>query len=309
MIYDSLDFRELSSGMSSSNAEVVYFQADGEYRRAKGQSQSHIKTILKSPAHYQAVLRRPFTSSSVMTIGTATHCKALEGDETFEAQFVKKPDNIKYTTKEGRDWKDSQGRKTILANDGKDRQWDSVVGMTEALRSLEWFNPEQADYRKFNEVSIYWEDYGIPCKARLDRIVHTPDETIVLDLKTTDSVSVDKFQTKMVELGYDFQAAWYTHAAKLIYNKPTRFIFVAIERNDPHTIDLFEATEEILAEARNKNEMALKRLKECLMTDEWPTAAPSIKMLEYPRWYAPAAVYNSTNQVNNKQDNDFTPLF
>lgn len=295
--------------MTSSNAEVVYFQPDGEYRRAQGQSQSHIKTILKSPAHYQAVLKRPFTTSSVMTIGTATHCKALEGDETFEAQFVKKPDNIKYTTKEGRDWKDAQGKKTILANDGKDRQWDSVVGMTEALRTLDWFDPKQTDYRKFNEVSIYWEDYGIPCKARLDRVVETPDETIVLDLKTTDSVSLDKFQTKMVELGYDFQAAWYSHAARLVYGKPTRFIFVAIERNDPHTIDLFEATDEILMEARYKNEMALKRLKECMMKNEWPTAAPSLKMLQYPRWYTPACETFNQETATEVQSNDFTPLF
>lgn len=295
--------------MSSTNAEVVYFQRDGDYRRAKGQSQSHIKTILRSPAHYQAVLRRPFTTSSVMTIGTATHCKALEGDDTFEAQYIKKPDNIKYNTKEGRDWKDAQGRKTILANDGRDPQWDCVVGMTEALRQLEWFDPTQPDYRKYNEVSIYWEDYGIPCKARLDRVIVTDDEVIVLDLKTTDSVSVDKFQSKMVELGYDFQAAWYSHAAKLIYDKPTRFIFVAVERNDPHTIDLFEATDDILAEARTKNEMALKRLKECLMTNEWPTSSPSIKMLEYPRWYTPVAEKNESIAVPQAENNDFTPLF
>lgn len=295
--------------MTSSNAEVVYFQADPVYRRAQGQSQSHIKTILRSPAHYKAVLKRKFVTSSVMTIGTATHCKVLEGDETFEASFIRKPDNIKYTTKEGREWKEAQTKKTILVNDGKDRQWDCVVGMTEALRQFEWFNPSQPDYRKFNEVSIYWEDYGIPCKARLDRVVDTPDETIVLDLKTTDSVSVDKFQGKMVDLGYDFQAAWYSHAAKLVYGKPVRFIFVAVERNEPHTIDLFEVTPEILEEARFKNEMALKRLKECLMTDQWPVTQPTLKMLEYPKWYQFASQQAENQAVLTKTEDDFSPLF
>lgn len=295
--------------MASTDAEVVYCQPDPEYRKAEGQSQSHIKMILRSPAHYKAAQRRSFITSSVMTIGTATHCKTLEGDKTFEAQYVKKPDDIKYTTKEGRDWRDAQKRKTILANDGRDRQWDSVVGMTDALRQFEWFNPSQKDYRKFNEVSIYWKDYGIPCKARLDRIVHTPDETIVLDLKTTDSVSVDKFQSKMVDLGYDFQAAWYSHAAKLIYKKPVRFIFVAIERNDPHAIALFEATPEILLEARYKNEMALKRLKECLISNEWPTVQPTLKMLEYPRWYQFASDEAESLVPATESENDFSPLF
>lgn len=289
--------------MSSSGAEVVYCQPDPAYRHATGESQSHLKMILVSPAHYDAAKRRRFHTSSVMTIGTATHCKALEGDDTFEANYVCKPDNIKYTTKEGRDWRDSQGRKTILVNDGKDRQWDCVIGMTDALRQLDWFDPTQKDYRKYNEVSIYWQDYGIPCKARLDRVVVTDDEVIVLDLKTTDSVSFEKFQTKMVDLGYDFQAAWYTHAAKLIWNKPTRFIFVAVERNEPHTIDIFEVSDSIMQEARFKNESALKILRECRMKDEWPTRQPSLKMLDYPKWYKYAS------DAESVQEDDFVPLF
>jgi hypothetical protein len=287
------------------NAEVVYCQPDPEYRRAKGQSQSHLKTILKSPAHYKSVLKRPFFTSSAMTIGTATHCKVLEGEKTFEASFVKKPDDIKYTTKEGREWRDSQGRKTILVNDGKDRQWDSVLGMSEALRQLEWFNPDQPDYRKYNEVSIYWEELGIPCKARLDRVLNLEDETIVLDLKTTDSVSMEKFQGKMVDLGYDFQAGWYSHAAKLVYGKPTRFIFVAVERGSPHSVDLFEVPDHVLEEARFKNEFALHRLKECLETDQWPVNEPSLKMLEYPKWYN----FASHSQSLPAKANEFVPLF
>lgn len=289
--------------MSSSGAEVVYCQPDPAYRQAAGESQSHLKMILVSPAHYDAARRRRFYTSSVMTIGTATHCKALEGDDTFAANYICKPDNIKYTTKEGRDWRDSQGRKTILVNDGKDRQWDSVVGMTDALRQLDWFDPTQKDYRKYNEVSIYWQDYGIQCKARLDRVIVTEDEVIVLDLKTTDSVSFEKFQTKMVDLGYDFQAAWYTHAAKLVWGKPTRFVFVAVERNEPHTIDIFEVSDGIMQEARFKNESALKILKECRMKDEWPTRQPSLKLLDYPKWYKYAS------DAQSVQEDDFVPLF
>lgn len=292
--------------MAPPEAEVVYCQPDPEYRRAAGESQSHLKSILTSPAHYIAASKRKFFTSSVMTIGTATHCKALEGEDTFAANFVKKPDNIKYTTKEGRDWREAQGKKTILVNDGKDRQWDSVVGMTDALRSLDWFNPDQEDYRKYNEVSIYWKEDGIPCKARLDRVLVHEDEVVVLDLKTTDSVSVDKFQGKMVDLGYDFQASWYSHAAELVYKKPVRFIFVAIERSEPHAIDLFEAPPELLAEGRAKNRLALKTLKECRKTNHWPTREPSIKMLQYPRWYTPVS---ETTTTQPSPENDFVPLF
>ena len=294
--------------MSIKDVEISYCQPDPDYRRAAGESQSHLKNILVSPAHYKAAEKRRFFPSSVMVMGTATHCKALEGEDTFAANFVKKPDNIKYTTKEGKEWKESQGRKTILVNDGKDRQWDAVVGMTDALRSLDWFNPNQPDYRKYNEVSIYWNEIGIPCKARLDRVLNLEDEVIVLDLKTTDSVNVDKFQSKMVDLGYDFQAAWYANAAKNVYNKPVRFIFVAIERNEPYTIDLFEAPPDMLEEARRKNELALQILKKCREAGEWPTKEPSLKMLEYPKWYTPVS-RDLVNIKTSEVSNEFVPLF
>lgn len=295
--------------MSVTGVEVVYCQPDPEYRRAIGESQSHLKNILNSPAHYNAVKNRKFFTSSVMTMGTATHCKVLEGEDTFAASFVCKPDSIKYTTKEGREWRDSQGRKTILVNDGKDRQWDAVIGMTDALRQLEWFNPNQPDYRKYNEVSIYWKETGIPCKARLDRVLVLEDEVIVLDLKTTDSVNVDKFQGKMVDLGYDFQASWYANAAQHVYGKPTRFIFVAVERQEPHTIDLFEVPPDMLEEGRRKNSLALSILKECKEKDEWPTKQPSLKMLEYPKWYRPVSVEDLSISSTTKKADEFVPLF
>ena len=125
-------------------------------------------------------------------------------------------------SKEGVNGKSKQ-EKTILANDGQYRQWDCVMGMSERLQELDWFNPKQKDYRKFNEVSIYWDYDDIRCKARLDSGV-TEDEVLVVDLKTTDTVKVDKFQSKLVDLGYDFQAGWYASAAGAVYGNPARFV-------------------------------------------------------------------------------------
>jgi len=294
--------------MTASDAEVCYFQSDPEYRRQPGESQSHLKSILQSPAHYKANSKRRFKASSVMTIGTATHCKALEGDKTFESNFILKPDGIKYTTKEGKEWREANSKKTILVNDGFDRQWDSVMGMTEALRQMAWFNPEQPDYRKYNEVSFYWNENGIRCKARLDRILVTDDEVHVIDLKTTDSISVEKFQSKAVDLGYDFQAGWYSHAAQLVYQKPVRFTFVAIERNEPWSVGIFEVPPEMLEEARTKNRVALETLKRCIDTNEWPGVDPEPRMLEYPRWYRPISDKLYGVPIQQKAD-EFLPLF
>ena len=291
----------------SSDVEVIYCQADPVYRKAEGQSQSHLKAILKSPAHTVSAGKHRLIPSPAMIMGTAVHCLALEGQKTFDEQFCQRPPGLKFTTKEGKDWREANSKKTILTNEGRDRQWDSVIGMSKALQTLEWFNPEQKDYRKFNEVSIYWTENDIKCKARLDRVIPMENEVLVLDLKTTDSISTAKFQSKLVDLGYDFQAAWYSHAAELVYGKPARFIFVAIERTAPYTMDFFEVPRFMLKNACSRTDKALGILKTCLERDEWPTRQPTLKVLDYPKWYKPAP--NDDQPAFTKTNDGFVPLF
>lgn len=276
-------------------AEICYNQSDFDYRREIGENQSALKYMLESPAHYKAARKRKLAPSSAMEIGTALHCKVLEGDETFNANYVLKPEGISLATKEGKEWKASIGRKKALTEGGKDDSWNAVHGMTESLRKLAWFDESQADYRKFNELSIYWDWNEIPCKARLDRLL--VGDGIVLDLKTTDSVDSDTFVKKVISFKYDFQAAFYAKAAEIAFQKPFQFIFVAVERKAPYTVDLFQVSDKMMDEAMGNCGIALSRLKTCLSSDEWPNKEPVIHQINYPVWY------NSTQQPDN--DNDF----
>ncbi len=265
------------------SAEVAYNQPDLLYRKEDGVNQSSLKKILDSPAHYQAALKFRMIPTPAMEMGTALHCLTLDGQQAFDGSYVQKPDGIKLTTKEGKEWKASVGRKKVLSTGGKDDPWNSILGMDESLKRLAWFDPEQEDYIKHNEVSVYWEQYGVNCKARLDRVLI--DEGIVLDLKTTDTVDPELFTKKVVGLGYDFQAAYYARAAEVAYGKPFKFIFVAIERKAPYTVDLFEVTPAMMAEGTYKVEKALKLYAECNASGEWPNREPVIRQLEYPNWY------------------------
>lgn len=263
--------------------ECVYNQSDFDYRREEGVNQSSLKKILESPAHYQAALKTRMIPTPAMEMGTALHCLTLDGKGAFDSQYVKKPDGIKLTTKEGKEWKASVGRKKVLSTGGKDDPWGSVLGMDESLKRLAWFDPKQEDYIKHNEVSIYWDEDGVKCKARLDRVM--VEEGIVLDLKTTDTVDPELFTKKVVSLGYDFQAAYYARAAEKAYGKPFRFVFAAVERKAPYTVDLFEVTPDMMSEGMYKVEKALKTYAECERSGEWPNREPVIRQLEYPGWY------------------------
>lgn len=263
--------------------EIAYSQPEFDYRREEGVNQSSLKKILDSPAHYQAALKFRMIPTPAMEMGTALHCFTLDGEKKFDASYIRKPDGIKLNTKEGKEWKEGVGRKKVLNTGGKDDPWGSVQGMGAELAKLAWFDPTQKDYIKYNEVSYYWDWLGVNCKARLDRVL--VDEGIVLDLKTTDSVDPEAFQKKVVNLGYDFQAAYYAQAASVAYGKPFRFIFVAVERKAPYTVDLFEASPEMMNEGMAKCEIALRRYAECNETGVWPNREPVIRSLNYPGWY------------------------
>ena len=272
-------------------SEIAYNQSDFAYRKEAGVNQSSLKKILDSPAHYQAALKFKMIPTPAMEMGTALHALSLDGEEAFDAAYIKKPDGLSLATKAGKEWKAGVGRKKVLNSGGKDDPWGSVQGMNESLKRLAWFDPSQEDYIKHNEVSIYWEDHGVNCKARLDRVLI--EEGIVLDLKTTDSVEPELFTKKVVSLGYDFQAAYYARAAEMAFGKPFKFIFVAVERKAPYTVDLFEVTPDMMTEGVYKVERALDLYAKCTDSGEWPNREPVIRQLDYPSWYSHVRVEES----------------
>lgn len=264
-------------------AEIAYNQSDFAYRKEPGVNQSSLKKILLSPAHYQAALKFKMIPTPAMEMGTALHALSLDGEEAFDKSYVKKPEGLSLATKQGKEWKAEAGRKKILSTGGKDDPWGSVQGMNESLKRLQWFNPDQPDYIKYNEVSVYWDWMGVHCKARLDRVAL--EEGLVLDLKTTDTIEPDLFLKKVIGLGYDFQAAYYAKAAEVAFGKPFKFLFVAVERKAPYTVDIFEATPDMMEEAMYKCEEALRRYSLCTENNEWPNREPLVRQLDYPSWY------------------------
>jgi hypothetical protein len=262
--------------------QIAYRQPDAEYRRELGENQSYLKNILISPAHYKAAKTRRFPVTVNMEIGSALHCRVLEGKEEFESRFLLKPDGVAFNTKEGKEWKLANKGKTILAKS----DYDNVLGMADSLFAMDWFNPDQNDYRKYNELSVYWDVDGIPCKGRLDRLVDMGDHLLVLDLKTTDSVEYSTFLKKVTGgLNYVFQAAWYAEAASVAFDKPAKFIFIGIERSEPWATGIFEVSTEMMAEGVAQINKARKLLKKCLSTKQWPKPEVEYSVMNLPPWY------------------------
>ncbi|MFZ9326279.1 MAG: PD-(D/E)XK nuclease-like domain-containing protein [Polynucleobacter sp.] len=271
------------AGMSA----ISYQQSDASYRADPGQAQSYVKHILKSPAHYKAALGRKFSPTLSMQIGSALHCLVLEGEEQFNRDFILKPDDISLTTVKGKEWRAENKGKTILSKTDQFASWDAVHGMADSLRRLEWFNPNQKDYRKFNELSLYWEADELDCKCRLDRLILEDDKAIILDLKTTDSVDSKDFLKKVIgSMNYLFQAAWYVEGTQAAFKVPASFVFVGIERTAPYATKVFEISEEMIWEGLQQTTAARQLLVECQRGRHWEPPAIEHEVLTLPPWFA-----------------------
>jgi hypothetical protein len=295
--------------------EVIYGQPDHEYRAAEGVSQSELKEILKSPAHYMARYgpnALPFYPSALMTMGTALHALTLE-PESFSSNFCSRADVAKEpTVPELKDLLNAAGisfKGTALKGEllalmypeglPKDprttlapEDYAAVGGMAAALQDHStagaWFDPTRRNYRRGNEVSIYVSaeasPLGFPMKGRIDRLERTSTGWRILDLKSTDNASTSQFMRKTWELSYDIQAAYYSWLVALALGGDVEFLFCAVERKAPHGIGLYRASESLLVSGEARVRRAAAEMSFCLQTNNWPGYSDEIQDLVLPAW-------------------------
>lgn len=267
-------------------AAIAYMQSDPAYRAEPAHAQSHVKHILRSPAHYQAALKRKFAPTLSMQIGSAVHCLVLEGEEQFAEQFVLKPEGLSLNTKAGKEWKVQNEKKIALSKTDQYASWDAVHGMAASLKTLDWFDPQTPDYRKFNELSLYWHADDLDCKCRIDRLLLYEDRAIIVDLKSTDDVAPSDFLKKIIgEMNYLFQAAWYTEGVERCFNVPTTFAFVGIERKPPYCMKIFYLDLEMIEEGAAQVAAARRSLSNCQRTKVWPAPPVEHVTLSLPPYY------------------------
>jgi hypothetical protein len=302
--------------------QAVYGQADRDYRRHAYTSQSELKEVLKSPAHYlgrygpNAV---PSYPSAAMILGTALHSYVLESHKfphefCNRAEVAKEPTvaELKATLDEaGTEYPKTAKKDALLALAYPDglpvetrttlaaEDYAAVLGMAQSLqdhpavRALRWFaqpTPGQA----YNEASYYCDALpllgGLPAKARLDRVIvdRAAGRVSVLDLKSTDDASPLKFQRKAMDLGYDVQAAVYSHFAELAYDLPVDFYFLCVEKRAPYCAAIYQASADLIAGGRRKATEAARTLTYLKTLPEgsaWPSyGGGEVMQLEPPGW-------------------------
>lgn len=245
-------------------------------------SVSGLKQILRSPAHFRAYLDGERKETPAMFFGTALHTRLLEPD-VFDAEYVTAPASDKRTS-EYKEFQLANANKRILTAeqmailDGIARSVQGHVSLSTLLRA------------GLKEHTIIWQDEetGIWLKIRPDCLCAGLDVGTCLDLKSTEDASASEFVRSCVNYDYDLQSAVYLDGLQKAFCRDFDFCFGAIEKSEPFGVALYGAPEEMLLRGQRRFRQALRALKHCRETDEWPSYQPQgdYELLDWPRWAA-----------------------
>ena len=210
--------------------------------------------------------------SPAFDLGRAAHVLVLEGRDRFETEYaVGGPINPSTgqpygaNTKAFAEWAEQVGKPVLSDSDAA-----LIEQMNAAVAGHEATNDLLAGGVAEGVVRV--EYCGLPCQARLDWL--NPERGLV-DLKTCHNLDV--FEMDASAYRYAHQLAFY--AALLMEASGRRFDvhIVAVEKQEPFRCGVWHIGPDVLKRARQQNEEAMHRLRDCQEQDVWPTGYEDVR--------------------------------
>ena len=209
--------------------------------------------------------------------------------ETILKSFKNKEENVAYYN-----FLKSSVDKIPLGS--KDRQ--IIEGCLTSLRghvvsNKLMFSEPEGNVETFNEKEVYFEQHGVDCKSKLDRIVvdHDKKTVTIADLKTTSGVvygECKKLKTKTgllfrdwhttgflfncLQYSYYRQLAFYINAITAEYPdyKVEAFI-IAVDTKGSYDVAVYQLPEEWIKEGNKEIKSLLTEYKHYKETNNWNT--------------------------------------
>ena len=245
---------------------------DEIYRSAPGINNSTLKLMRLSPAHYINAIENPKKEdTAAFQFGRMVHKVILEPH--FNMPYVIRPDGMKFSTKEGREWKERQNLPIISMDEHEAIEAIKNNVLKHKVGSI------LADSDTKTEVSFFKRETstGLLLKCRCDAVVMDDswNVTKILDLKTTEEATASSFTRSCNNFGYARQAAFYG-----LVTGCWDFTFIAVEKTVAHQVQAFRISQSSTSAALRQIMSDLARIKECLETKVWPGYNEGITELE-----------------------------
>tara|TARA_R110002020_G_scaffold4811_3_gene20802 strand:- start:7413 stop:8222 length:810 start_codon:yes stop_codon:yes gene_type:complete len=215
----------------------------------------------KSPEYFKFITNNPQLSTSAMKFGSALHMNVLQPEE-FNKHYIVSPKFDKRTKQGKEDYAEFTNNnmfKTVIS----EQENDLIQKMTSKL-----FKDNDAVQLLTNglkEHIIAWEneEFGVKCRGMLD--VYNTKANIIVDLKTTQDSSYYGFAKSVRKFKYYKQAAFYLDAVRA-----QEFYIVAIEKNQPFSINIIQIGDDLLDKGRELYNRDLEIYKYCTDNNYWP---------------------------------------
>ena len=263
---------------------VQHNQSAAEYHADPGCAASRLKQFQRSAAHMRYAMDNPQEPTQAMIIGSATHSAILE-PVLFAKEWGRLPEG------DGRSKAVKEAKAELITQFGvgqvlKPDVYDNILAMRDSVLSnaLPLDLLDGAD----TEVSHYWTENDVECKARIAAL---PGEDsmwsdCVVDIKTTANASPEEFRRSCFNFSYHIQCQHYLSAANR-----GRFIFIVVERDAPHCVAIYELDDDALELGRETREFLLGQWALCEAEeaaggpDAWPGfPCEEIQELSLPGW-------------------------
>lgn len=241
-------------------------------------SKTGLDKIHQSPAHYKAFVENPPKPTPAMQFGTAVHMAILE-PELFKEKYVEDP-GLDRRTKAGKAEYEqlTANGVTVLSKD----DWAAIQGMRESAMANDivrkWVENGYAEMTGIKTL----DKLGVAVKVRPDLWV--PNDGVIVDIKTTYDARPEQFGRAAWNFRYHVQAALYLDMWREIGKRADEFFFVAIEKDPPYALVIYETESDIIKAGRGEYVEDLSLYAWCVEHDEWP-AYPNVPVkLQLPRW-------------------------
>lgn len=279
---DQLTIREDIEGFLIGEEGLYKNIPEGTYHAKHACSSSSLKQLARAPAILRAYQMDKISfSGSHFDFGSAAHIKVLEphlfSDEVVMAgQCSATTSKGKQCSRGGQDMIEGKWYCTQHAPSDKTPQdvialskkdYENVLGVGRTV-THHAAAKKILDMDGYRELTALWYDpgTGMLCKARIDIFAAKG----LGDLKTTRDASYKGFKRSYRKYDYYRQAAFYLRAAAHFGFRAKWFKFIAVEKEPPYLMNVFQAGDESLERGGQEINNLLALWKRCQEKNNWP---------------------------------------
>ena len=271
------------------------------YHASNGYSSSQLKTVLKSPYqfHYEYVREAPKldltkwgNTRRPLAIGGAT-AALMDSQKVFHTGYVVIDAETSKTNKNSKAFKEqfatlteANPDKTVILH----QEYEQAQSIAEAAHNhpdiwtREQLNGllDNPDLR--SECSHYHEDSetGLLVKTRPDLGI---PRALCADIKTTSDCGSWTFSKRILDMGHHIQAAMGLDIINHVeLSAIENWLLIVIEQQPPYDVAAYYLGKPTLLKGYERYRYALRRLADCLRTDEWPGKQSGIEEINIPTY-------------------------